>query len=475
MFLLDVQTLVHVGATGTNIARPWTTTSRRSASSRNALADFDDDEFGGGSILDDIKALDESEMREAVDVTDEDVVMLQRRARELKAQHEKGVQAGMAKGHAPVLLYTAMEFLFPKGTKQPDQRYSGTYVDCTFGRGGYSEQILARVSDSARVFAFDVDPTAIELGRQLEKRDSRFRIFHRPFADMGKVLHGEDIHGIVFDIGVSSPQVDNKDRGFNLQNLATRDGPLDLRMNSGTGESATQWLQKTSVEELAWVLYHYGPDGGNRLVAERIAQAIMDEQAANGPFDLMGRFAEVIGHTLFLLIQNKTFEHPPIGADHPAKLFVQALRMYLNQEKQQLLTALPVAFDLLVPGGRCLANSFKKMESDAINNFVMEHQEPDEDTHARIKSKRRLRELYPLLGTDVDYTVLLLGSPLKASGYEVNKNRRARSGSIFVMEKGPRRIERIKAKPRLERSRFKQPPPRVIIGASHEDVLNDKP
>jgi len=474
VFLLDVQNLLSVGVMGSHIARPWMSPPRQSASSRNALADLDD-EFGGGSILDSIKALDESERREAADVTDEDVVMLQRRARELKTQHEKGVQAGLAKGHAPVLLYTAMEFLFPKGTEQPDQRYSGTYVDCTFGRGGYSEQILARLSDSARVFAFDVDPSAIALGRQLEKRDSRFRIFHRPFSDMGKVLHGEDIHGVVFDIGVSNPQVDNKERGFSLQNLAVEDGPLDLRMNSGAGESASQWLQKTTVEELAWVLYHHGPSGGQSLLAERIAQAIMDEQAANGPFNLMGRFAEVIGRTLFLLTQARTFEHPSSGIDHPARLYLQAIRLYLNQEREQLCAGLPEAFGLLVPGGRCLVNAFKKMESDEVNEFVINHQEPDEETLARIKSKRRLRELYPLLGSDLDYTVRLLGAPVKASGYEVNRNRRARSGSIFVMEKGPRHIKRIKAKPRLERSRFKQPPPRVIIGASPEDSSEDQP
>jgi len=475
VFLFDVRSLISVGPTGTHIARPWTSPPTQSASSRNALADLDDDEFGGGSILDSIKALDESERRGAVDITDEELVILQRRARQLKVQHERGVRAGMAKGHAPVLLYTAMEFLFPKGTEQPDQRYSGTYVDCTFGRGGYSEQILARLSDSARLFAFDVDPTAIALGRQLENKDSRFHIFHRPFAEMGKALHGEDIHGIVLDIGISSPQLDNKERGFSLQNLAVRDGPLDLRMNADAGESAPQWLQKTSVEELAWVLYHYGPNECNSLLAERVAQAIMDDQAANGPFTLMGRFAEVIGRTLFHLTQDNTFEHPVSGIDHPAKLFLQAIRLYLNQEIEQLVSGLPQAFDLLVPGGRCLANAFKKMESDAIQEFVINHQEPAEDTLARIKGKRRLRELYPLLGTDLNYTVLLLGAPVKASGYEVNKNRRARSGSLSVMEKGPRRMRRIKAKPRLERSRFKQPPPRVIIGASTEDASDINP
>lgn len=430
--------------------------------------------------MDSIAALDKSESREALDkseshragdITDEDLVMLHRRAQAFKLQHEKGVQAGKAKGHAPVLLYTALEFLFPEGTEQPDGRYSGTYVDCTFGRGGYSEQILAKLGDSARLFAFDIDPTAVALGRQLEKRDSRFRIFHKPFADIGKVLHGEEIHGIIFDIGISNPQIDNRDRGFSLQNLKEVDGPMDLRMNPGAGKPAWQWLQEASVQELAWVLRQYGPRGDGNLLSERIAQAIMDDQAANGPFTSMRRVAEVIGRAVLLNVREEdVFEHPYSGLEHPARLFLHAIRLHLNQEQVQIAAALPEAFGLLVPGGRCLANAFKRLESDAIVEFALSHQEPDEKTVARIKSKRRLRELYPLLGTDLDFTVLLLGTPVKASGYEINRNKRARTGSVFIMERGIRSLQRIKAKPRLQRSRFKQPPPRVIVGASPEDA-----
>jgi len=457
VFLLDVRSLRGVGATGTNRICPCTSPSRQSASSRNALADLDDDGFMGGSILDSIKALDVEEMREAGDVIDEDREMAQRRDQKLKVGYATRLNSG--------ILNTAIEFLFPEGMKQLDGRYSGTYVDCTFGVGGYTEFILARLSDSARVFAFDIDPAAIELGQELEQRDSRFHIFHRPYADIGKVLQGEDIHGIIFDIGTSSPQIENKDRGFSCQNLAAEDGPLDLRMNSGAGESAAEWLQTTSVEELAWVLHHYGPDKGTSLVAERVAQAIMDEQAANGPFTLMGRFAEVIGRTTVPVWER--FEHPYNGKEHPARGFLEAICVYLNQEREQYLSALPQVFDLLVPGGRYLANVFRNWEAEALLEFAFHHQEPDEDSVAKIK-KRRLRELYPLLGTDLNYSVRLLGLP-RATNIEINIDQRARTGAFFIMEKGSRHVKLIKAKARLERSRFKQPPSPMVRGAASDD------
>merc|ERR1719223_1158994 len=139
----------------------------------------------------------------------------------------------MQAGSAMVLHSTvtmALEFLFPEGAEQPDGRYSGTYIDCTFGDGMFAEHILSRLSDSARLFAFDIDPESVALGQELESRDSRFHIFHRPYTDMGKLLQGEKVHGIVCDVGISALQ-NEKDCGLACMNLDTEDGPLDLRLN----------------------------------------------------------------------------------------------------------------------------------------------------------------------------------------------------------------------------------------------------
>lgn len=337
-----------------------------------------------------------------------------------------------------------------------------------------TEIILAKLSDSARVFAFDIDPSAIAVGRELEKRDSRFHIFHRPYTDMGKVLQGEDIHGILFDPGISQLQAESLDRGFSSLNWKDwEDGPMDMRMNSGAGETAAEWLQRTSVEELAWVFNPCGPDFSGRM-AERIAQAIMDDQAANGPFTSIARFAEVVGRTVSSCTQDP-FAQPYGFNDHPARFCLRKIRSYLNQESEQFASALPQAFGLLVPGGRCVAKAWTNWEdsADTVMQFVIDHQEPDEDTVAKIKKKRRLRELYPLLGTDLDYSVLLVESPIKATGER--ETNMPHKGRFFVLEKGPRRVKHIKAKARLERSRFKQPPTPMFVGASPEDAPDDKP
>jgi len=293
-------------------------------------------------------------------------------------------------------------------------------------------------------------------------QDQRFTFFQRPYADIAEALpEGVVLDGVMMDIGVSSPQIDDISRGFSLQNLAYgEDRPLDLRMNPSTGLSASEWLEGASVEEVAWVLEKYGDDFDLSLQAERLAEAIIADQEANGPYTSMKRFAEVVGRAK--LMEGEEFEHPIMGLDHPAKLTVQALRLFINQEMEQLESGLAAVFSRLAFGGRVITSAFKRKEGQVIRQFVMEHEEPRPGT-AKLSAKRR-RELYPLVGTDLDYTVRLLSKPMRPSNAEVGKNTRARSGALYIMEKAPRTGRQVKAKPRQVAKRLKEPSRPVLSG-----------
>jgi len=243
-----------------------------------------------------------------------------------------------------------------------------------------------------------------------------------------------------------------------LQNLALGpDRPVDLRMNPSAGVPASEWIAGASVEELAWVLYTYGADCEDPVLAERTAQAIIDEQTRRGrPFTSMRDFADVVMRSR-AKIDGFEDTHTMYGKDHPARLTLQALRLYVNQELEELRSAMEGAFELLVPGGRCVACTFKRKEMDVVRKFVIEHEEPDEETVSRIKEPRRLRELYPLLGTDLEYSVQLLGRPLQPASAEVSNNKRARSGYMYAMGKAPRTMKKVRRKPRLEKNRLKEP------------------
>jgi len=410
--------------------------------------------------LEQLEALQEEEPEAESIIDDEWPSVLERQVQQLRDSHQQAVDDGRLMGHAPVLLYTAMEFLFPLVKRRDDFRFDGNYADCTFGRGSHAREILARLSGNGRLFAFEIDPDAVEIGRALEREDSRFQIVHRPYGDISTALQGVELDGAVMDIGVSSPQLDEWDRGFSLQSLESAERPFDLRMNPDSGIPASEWLQGVSVEELAHVFDTYGPEGEFPLVSERIAQAIMDDQKANGPFTSMNRFADVVMKAKGLRGENEDedMEHPSFGADHPAKLWVQALRLHLNQELEQLAVGLGEVMKLIKQGGRVVVATFKRSEADVIRRFLLEHEDPDPEIVARIKSKRRLVELYPLVGTDLDYSVKLLGGkPIRASNAEISRNRRARSSSLFILEKAPRLSKQVKARPRLLRNRFKEP------------------
>jgi len=433
-----------------------------------------------GSLLEQLAAEDQEELEEELAVKDffdkeetetgidtswydELPAAIQKEVENTKSRMKRTLEICKKAGHTPVLL-NSLELFFPPELQEPDGTFNGTYLDCTFGRGGYSGVILDRLSPHGRLIAFDVDPTAAALGRDLAEEDARFTFIHRPFSDLNGMMPNTTFDGVVLDIGVSNPQIDNKQRGFSLQNLnGIGERPLDLRMNPTFGSSVPDWLMNTSVEELAWVIKNYGAHQEEDLVAERIAQVLLDEQEENGPYHDMRRFAETIVRGKSLVGDTESYKHPISGIDHPARLTVAALRLWINQELQELESVLPQVFDQLAHGGRCICNVFKLKEQQVVNKFILHHEEPDPLVISRIRKARRARELYPLLGTDLNYSVSLLVDPMKPSNAEVKGNRRARSGNMYVMEKAPRMSKMVKARPRLMRNRLVPPKAPVLL------------
>jgi len=316
-------------------------------------------------------------------------------------------------GHIPVLLQETLDALLAPGLP-------GIYVDGTFGRGGHSTEILKRLPPGGRLVAFDVDPYAIAVGRELEKEDPRFRIVHRPFGDIGDVLKGERLAGVMIDIGFSSPQVDQQHRGFSV----VEDGPLDLRMNPTSGVPFSEWLRTTTPAEVAWIVREFGEDD-DPVMGLRIAEAVLAKQQQLGEYRSTLDLAEVIRQV-------------KMGQDdrgmHPAKLSFQAFRVFLNREMDQLTAFMEASVPLLQPGARAVVITFKRPEAAAVKQFLREHEEPC-STLERTMSLERSKVLYPLLQTCKPFAVRQACPPLVPSQSEVAVNRRCRSSMVHVLER----------------------------------------
>lgn len=316
-------------------------------------------------------------------------------------------------GHIPVLRNETVDSLLAPGLE-------GVYVDGTFGRGGHSMEILRRLPANSRLIAFDVDPSAIKVGQELEKQDERFTIMHRPFGDIGSALAGLSLAGVMIDIGFSSPQVDEQHRGFSVVD----DGPFDLRMNPKHGIPASEWLQTVTVAELAWVIHEYGEDD-DPIMSQRIAEAVLERQRRIGPYTSTLQIAEVIRKVKLGLDDR---------GQHPAKLTFQAIRVFLNQEMQQLDAFMENAMPLLQPGARMVVITFKKPEASAVKRFTRMH----EKSHPQIEkivNISRLAELYPLLTTTKPFAVRQVCDPKGPTQLEIQQNKRARSSMVHALEK----------------------------------------
>lgn len=300
--------------------------------------------------------------------------------------------------HRPVLLAEAVEALVTDR--------DGFYVDATFGRGGHSREILNRLEPSGRLLAIDRDPEALTHGRAAFADESRLELWHGNFADLDQALaQAGPVHGLLMDLGVSSPQLDDPARGFSFSS----DGPLDMRMNPQQGQSAAQWLAAADVEEIARVLWRYGEERHSRRIARAIAQA--REQA---PIQSTAALASIIAAA-----QPRSHEKK-----HPATRSFQAIRIHINGELDAISQALDKSIDLLAPGGRLVVISFHSLEDRLVKQFMR--------GHARSVGNRRLppeAQPRPLLK--------LLGGARKAAEAEVSENPRARSAVMRVAEKCP--------------------------------------
>jgi len=248
--------------------------------------------------------------------------------------------------HQPVLLREAVDAL----VTLPD----GFYVDGTFGRGGHSRCILQRLNDKGRVLAVDKDLAAQAVAHELEESEPRFEFFHGSFAQLPHQLRrmGIDaVDGILLDLGVSSPQLDNSDRGFSFM----LDGPLDMRMDSSCGETAAQWLSHADLQDIAGVLKEYGEE----RFARRIASAIIAARE-EFPIETTSQLAQVVSAA-----------HPRWEKHkHPATRSFQAIRIKVNRELEDLQEFLSVALDMLRIGGRLVVISFHSLEDRMVKRYM---------------------------------------------------------------------------------------------------------
>lgn len=283
-------------------------------------------------------------------------------------------------------------------------RDTGIYVDATFGRGGHTRLLLSKLDQNARVYAFDKDPQALEVAAQLEQEDSRFRIIHASFADIQAELARigiTEVDGIMADLGVSSPQLDQAERGFSFM----QDGPLDMRMDNSQGPTAAQWLLEIEEEKLANIIYQYGEERYSRRIAKAIKQA--------GEITTTAQLAEIV----------KTAHPKWEKHKHPATRSFQAIRIAINKELDDIEKFLPQAVELLKATGQLAVISFHSLEDRLIKQFIQKESSLAEDSG------------WGMPQAQVDTRRLKKVSRVRASEAEVKANPRSRSAWLRVAER----------------------------------------
>lgn len=304
-----------------------------------------------------------------------------------------------ASAHVPVLAQEAVAAL----AIRPD----GVYVDATFGRGGHTRLMLSRLGPDGRVIALDRDPDAIRAGAGVQ--DARLTLVHAVFSQLGAVLDRLGIRrvdGILLDVGVSSPQLDDAARGFSFR----VDAPLDMRMDPGSGESAADWLARASEGEIGEVIHTYGEE----RFAKRIARAIVAAREKE-PIRSTGQLAN--------LIASAVRRHEP--GQHPATRSFQALRIHLNRELEELSAVLPLCVDRLQPGGRLVVICFHSLEDRIVKRFMRDEAQGEQ-------APRRLPIPASMLKPG---RLRLVGRAQHAGEAEVAANPRARSAVMRVAER----------------------------------------
>lgn len=302
--------------------------------------------------------------------------------------------------HQAVLLQEAVEALVT--TK------SGFYVDGTFGRGGHSRAVLSLLESNGHLLAVDKDPAACAVAQQLTLSDPQFEFYHGSFTELPHQLREmgvSTVDGILLDLGVSSPQLDDSERGFSFMN----DGPLDMRMDTTTGQTAAQWLSGVAEAELAQVLREYGEERFSRRIAAAIVSA-RQEQAIT---------------TTAMLSKIVTEANPKWEKHkHPATRSFQAIRIYINRELEDLKDLLAAAIDLLSVGGRLVVISFHSLEDRLVKRFMRD-----------MSRGTPVPMGVPIRDSELNRRMKIVGKAVKASVEEVEGNVRSRSAVLRVAEK----------------------------------------
>lgn len=309
--------------------------------------------------------------------------------------------------HISVLLHESIDGLAIK----PD----GIYIDGTFGRGGHSRTILSQLGPNGRLYSIDRDPQAIAEAQKID--DPRFTIVHGPFSGIAEYAQRYDlvgkVDGVLFDLGVSSPQLDDAERGFSFM----KDGPLDMRMDPTSGMPVSDWLAQAELDDITWVIREFGEDKHARRIAKAIVAYREDEE--NEPLTRTSQLAKLISDAA-----PKSFKEKK----HPATRAFQAFRIYINSELEEIDTALKGAASILAPQGRLSVISFHSLEDRMVKRFMRKESKGPEVPHGIPLTQEQIRAL----GSADLKTV---GKAIKPSEQEVEMNPRSRSSVLRIAEK----------------------------------------
>lgn len=289
---------------------------------------------------------------------------------------------------------------------------NGLYVDGTFGRGGHSRAILEQLSEKGRLLAFDKDPQACAVGDALAVEDKRFHMVHDSFVNLEHQLQsfnssGEQnfLTGVLLDLGVSSPQLDQPERGFSF----LHDGPLDMRMDCSKGQTAAQWLSSADEEDIAFVLKEYGEE----RFARRMARAVVSRRQQQAITTTL-QFANIVSEA------NPKWEK----GKHPATRAFQAVRIFINSELDDLITTLEKSLTLLVPGGRMAVISFHSLEDRIVKRFFRDQ-----------SRGKQFPAGVPVTEAMLEKSMKIIGKAVRPGGDELQENIRSRSATLRVAEK----------------------------------------
>ena len=303
--------------------------------------------------------------------------------------------------HIPVLMNEVMTHL--------DVKPDGIYVDATFGRGGHAAAILEKLGPNGRLFALDKDPRAVAVARLRYADDKRFVIEHDSFANMQKFVARMNffgkVDGVLLDLGVSSPQLDEAERGFSFM----RDGKLDMRMNTEAGIDAATWIANVSETELARVIWEYGEERYSRRIAKRIIEKRME-----APISTTKQLAEIVSAAIPRWQKGK----------HPATRSFLAIRIEINHELDDLHLGLAQSLEILKIGGRLLAISFHSLEDRVVKRFVQQHERGTDFPPG-----------LPVTQDQINVRLRRRGKAIKPSDAEISVNPRARSAVLRIAEK----------------------------------------